>query len=169
MPRSAIYFASQVNRCRVCHDSWPSTRFALKTKHLCKCSKRSNLSCRVMQLHRSTLHTISRSKPRGLTFHFRLKIARRIQCCLVMSCRSSFHCGPAKPRILRRKSAPERLLASLPLQLDRSKLSDQFQRALELGLEKAVWNRGYRLIQQHTAQDATIHSQTARGIARCGT
>ncbi len=46
----------------------------------------------------------------------------------------------------------ERLLVSLPSQLDRSKLSEQFQRALELGLEKAVWHQGYRLIQQHTHQ-----------------
>lgn len=58
----------------------------------------------------------------------------------------------------------ERLLATLPTQLDRSKLSDQFQRALELGLEKAVWNRGYRLIQQHTAQTQQVARKLREGL-----
>lgn len=44
----------------------------------------------------------------------------------------------------------DRLLVSLPGQLDRSKLSDQFQGALESGLRSVVWEDGYRLIREDT-------------------
>jgi hypothetical protein len=55
----------------------------------------------------------------------------------------------------------DRLLASLPKQLDRSKLSEQFQNALELGLRTVVWDQGYRLIEENTKQLAA-ESETAR-------
>ncbi len=57
--------------------------------------------------------------------------------------------------------AGDRLLASLPSQLDRSKLSEQFQLALESGLRTAVWDEGYRLLKENTAQ-LTAESETAR-------
>ena len=44
----------------------------------------------------------------------------------------------------------DRLLVSLPGQLDRSKLSEQFQHALESGLRSVVWDDGYRLIKEDT-------------------
>ncbi len=45
---------------------------------------------------------------------------------------------------------PDRLLALLPGQLDRSKLSEQFHLALESGLRSAVWDEGYALLKKNT-------------------
>lgn len=55
----------------------------------------------------------------------------------------------------------DRLLAMLPKQLDRSKLSEQFQSALEHGLRSVVWDSGYRLIRDNTSELAA-QSETAR-------
>ncbi len=46
--------------------------------------------------------------------------------------------------------APDRLLVTLPTQLDRSKLSEQFQNALEAGLRAAVWDDGLRVLRANT-------------------
>jgi len=55
----------------------------------------------------------------------------------------------------------DRLLSSLPGQLDRSKLSEQFQLALESGLRTVVWEDGYRLLQADTER-LKLASDTAR-------
>jgi hypothetical protein len=55
----------------------------------------------------------------------------------------------------------DRLLASLPNQLDRSKLSEQFQLALESGLRSVVWEDGYRTLVEDTKRLAAT-SEAAR-------
>lgn len=55
----------------------------------------------------------------------------------------------------------DRLLASLPGQLDRSKLSEQFQLALESGLRTVVWENGCRLLHANTER-LKLESDTAR-------
>lgn len=57
--------------------------------------------------------------------------------------------------------AKDRLLASLPGQLDRSKLSEQFQLALENRLRAVVWDEGYRLLRENIHQ-LTADSDAAR-------
>jgi len=55
----------------------------------------------------------------------------------------------------------ERLLTSLPGQLDRSKLSEQFQHALQSGLRDAAWHVGYEAIKRDVATFQS-RSDTAR-------
>ncbi|MGV3484294.1 MAG: hypothetical protein ACO1RT_07740 [Planctomycetaceae bacterium] len=55
----------------------------------------------------------------------------------------------------------DRLLASLPAQLDRSKLSEQFQLALESRLRTVVWDEGFRKLRDDT-QRLAADSEAAR-------